>query len=66
VSVLIHGAVDGIGTTLFRLGKLAGLEMYGTADQAKHGLVASLGPSQINPEWFIYVDLRWCVYACGI
>ena len=29
--VLIHGAAGGVGTALLQLGKLAGLEMYGTA-----------------------------------
>ncbi|MFN8488927.1 MAG: medium chain dehydrogenase/reductase family protein [Caldilineaceae bacterium] len=46
--VLIHSAAGGIGTALLQLGKLIGLEMYGTADKAKHALVASLGATPID------------------
>lgn len=46
--VLIHGAGGGVGTALLELGKLAGLEMYGTASRGKHALVASLGGVAID------------------
>jgi len=39
--ILIHGAAGGVGTALLQLGKLAGLEMYGTASKPKHQLVSS-------------------------
>jgi NADPH:quinone reductase and related Zn-dependent oxidoreductases len=29
--ILVHGAAGGVGTALLQLGKLAGLDMYGTA-----------------------------------
>ena len=46
--VLIHGAGGGVGTLLLQLGKLAGLEMYGTASTSKHDLVCALGGSPID------------------
>ena len=41
--VLIHGAAGGVGTALLQLGRLVGLEMYGTASLATHQLVLGLG-----------------------
>jgi NADPH:quinone reductase-like Zn-dependent oxidoreductase len=46
--VLIHGAAGGIGTALLELGRLAGLEMYGTASGPKHGVVSRLGAAPID------------------
>jgi NADPH:quinone reductase-like Zn-dependent oxidoreductase len=46
--VLIHGAAGGVGTALLQLGKLAGLEMYGTASRHNHELVSSLGATPID------------------
>jgi NADPH:quinone reductase-like Zn-dependent oxidoreductase len=46
--VLIHGAAGGVGTALLQLGKLAGLEMYGTASKYNHELVSSLGAMPID------------------
>jgi NADPH:quinone reductase-like Zn-dependent oxidoreductase len=45
---LIHSAAGGVGTAALQLGKIAGLEMYGTASKAKHGLVTSLGATPID------------------
>jgi len=45
---LIHGAAGGVGTALLQLGKLAGLEMYGTASKHNHELVSSLGATPID------------------
>jgi len=47
-SVLIHGAAGGLGTALLQLGKLAGLEMYGTASEHNHELVSELGATPID------------------
>ena len=33
--ILVHGAAGGVGTALLQLGKLAGLEMYGTASRTE-------------------------------
>jgi NADPH:quinone reductase-like Zn-dependent oxidoreductase len=46
--VLVHGAAGGVGTALLELGKLAGLEMYGTASEYNHELVSSLGATPID------------------
>jgi NADPH:quinone reductase-like Zn-dependent oxidoreductase len=46
--VLIHGAAGGVGTALLQLGKLAGLEMYGTASKHNHEFVSALGATPID------------------
>jgi NADPH:quinone reductase-like Zn-dependent oxidoreductase len=46
--ILIHGAAGGIGTALLELGKLAGLEMYGTASGRNLELVSRLGATPID------------------
>jgi NADPH2:quinone reductase len=46
--VLVHGAAGGVGTALLELGKLAGLEMYGTASRYNHELVSALGATPID------------------
>jgi NADPH:quinone reductase-like Zn-dependent oxidoreductase len=53
--ILVHGAAGGVGTALLQLGKLAGLEMYGTASRHNHELVSALGatPIDYNTEDFV-------------
>jgi NADPH2:quinone reductase len=46
--VLVHGAAGGVGSALLELGKLAGLEMYGTASKCNHELVSALGATPID------------------
>lgn len=46
--VLVHGAAGGVGTALLDLGRLAGLEMYGTASKPNHGLVSARGATPID------------------
>ena len=46
--VLVHGAAGGVGTALLQLGRLAGLEMYGTASLADQKLVSDLGATPID------------------
>jgi NADPH:quinone reductase-like Zn-dependent oxidoreductase len=46
--ILVHGAAGGVGTALLQLGKLAGLEMYGTASRYNHELVSDLGATPID------------------
>ena len=46
--ILVHGAAGGVGTALLQLGKLAGLEMYGTASKHNHELVSGLGATPID------------------
>ncbi len=46
--VLVHGAAGGVGSALLELGKLAGLELYGTASNYNHELVSALGATPID------------------
>ncbi len=46
--VLIHGASGGVGTALLQLGRLAGLEMYGTCSLGGASAVSNLGGVAID------------------
>jgi NADPH:quinone reductase len=46
--VLIHGAAGGVGSALLQLGRLAGLEMYGTCASRGAPAVADLGGIPID------------------
>lgn len=46
--VLIHGAAGGVGTALLQLGRLVGVEMYGTCSSPGASVVAELGGIPIN------------------
>ncbi len=46
--VLIHGAAGGVGTALLQLGRLAGLEMYGTCSPRGASAVSELGGIPID------------------
>ena len=46
--VLIHGAAGGVGTALLQLGKLSGLEMYGTCSSRGSSAVSELGGIPID------------------
>jgi NADPH2:quinone reductase len=46
--VLIHGAAGGVGSALVQLGRLAGLEMYGTCSARGASAVAALGGIPID------------------
>ncbi len=46
--VLIHGASGGVGTALLQLGRLAGLEMYGTSSSRGAAAVSELGGIPID------------------
>jgi NADPH2:quinone reductase len=46
--VLIHGAAGGVGTALLQLGRLAGLEMYGTCSARTATVVSDLGGIPID------------------
>jgi NADPH:quinone reductase-like Zn-dependent oxidoreductase len=54
--VLIHAAAGGIGTALLQLGRLAGLEMYGTASLRAHETVRSLGGVPIDYRAVDFVE----------
>lgn len=46
--ILVHGATGGVGTALLQLGKLAGLDMYGTCSHSKMKVVSELGGKPID------------------
>ncbi len=46
--VLIHGAAGGVGSALLQLGRLAGLEMYGTCSSRTASAVTGLGGIPID------------------
>src|SRR5512146_3117181 len=46
--VLIHGAAGGVGSALLQLGRLAGLEMYGTCSSTRAAAVCDLGGIPID------------------
>src|SRR5512143_2427521 len=53
--VLIHGAAGGVGSALLQLGRLAGLEMYGTCSARGASAVTDLGgiPIDYRPLDFV-------------
>ena len=46
--VLVHGAAGGVGSALLQLGRLAGLEMYGTCSSRGASAVSDLGGIPID------------------
>jgi NADPH2:quinone reductase len=46
--VLVHGAAGGIGTALLQLGRLAGLELYGTGTETQIGVISALGATALD------------------
>jgi NADPH:quinone reductase len=53
--VLIHGAAGGVGSALLQLGRLAGLEMYGTCSPRGASAVSALGAIPIDYQHQDYV-----------
>ncbi len=53
--VLIHGAAGGVGTALLQLGRVAGLEMYGTCSSRSAPAVSDLGGIPIDYQHQDYV-----------
>ncbi len=54
--VLIHGASGGVGTALLQLGRLAGLEMYGTCSARGASAVSELGGIPIDYQHQDFVE----------
>ncbi|MPW17430.1 zinc-binding dehydrogenase [Paraburkholderia sp. CNPSo 3157] len=54
--VLIHGAAGGVGSALLQLGRLAGLEMYGTCSSRGVSVVSDLGGIPIDYRQSDFVD----------
>lgn len=46
--ILVHGAAGGVGSALLDLGRLADLEMYGTASKPNHSIIAEFGATPID------------------
>jgi NADPH2:quinone reductase len=55
-AILVHSAAGGVGTALLELGRLAGLEMYGTASPGKHAAVRDLGAVPIDYKRADFVE----------
>jgi NADPH2:quinone reductase len=53
---LIHGAAGGVGSALLQLGRLAGLEMYGTCSARGASAVADLGGIPIDYQHADFVS----------
>jgi NADPH2:quinone reductase len=62
--VLIHGAAGGVGTALLQLGRLAGLEMYGTCSARSAPAVSDLGGIPIDYQLQDFVK-EVCHLASG-
>jgi NADPH2:quinone reductase len=54
--VLIHGAAGGVGSALLQLGRLAGLEMYGTCSSRGASAVSELGGVPIDYQHQDFVE----------
>ena len=54
--VLIHGAAGGVGSALLQLGRLAGLEMYGTCSSRGASTVSELGGIAIDYRQLDFVQ----------
>ena len=54
--VLIHGAAGGVGTALLQLGRLVGLEMYGTCSSRGASTVSGLGGIPIDYKHQDFVE----------
>jgi NADPH2:quinone reductase len=64
--VLVHGAAGGVGSALVELGKLAGLEMYGTASRYNHEVVSALGATPIDYRTEDFVDRIRSITGDGV
>ena len=53
---LVHGASGGVGTALLQLGRLAGLEMYGTCSARGAQTVSGLGGTPIDYQHQDFVE----------
>jgi NADPH2:quinone reductase len=54
--VLIHGAAGGVGSALLQLGRLAGLEMYGTCSSRGASTVSELGATPVDYQHQDFVN----------
>jgi NADPH:quinone reductase-like Zn-dependent oxidoreductase len=54
--VLIHGAAGGVGSALLQLGRIAGLQMYGTCSSQGASAVSDLGGIPINYRQLDFIE----------
>jgi NADPH2:quinone reductase len=54
--VLVHGAAGGIGTALLQLGRLAGLELFGTGSGTQTAVISALGATAIDYTMSSFVE----------
>jgi NADPH:quinone reductase-like Zn-dependent oxidoreductase len=64
--ILVHGAAGGVGTAMLQLGRLQGLEMYGTASAGKHDLVSGLGATPIDYKTEDFVERVHALTGDGV
>ena len=64
--VLIHGAAGGVGTALLQLGRLVGLEMYGTCSARGAPAVSDLGAIPIDYRHQDFVKEIHCLTGEGV
>jgi NADPH:quinone reductase-like Zn-dependent oxidoreductase len=55
--VLVHGAAGGVGSALLQLGRVAGLEMYGTCSARDASVVSDLGAIAIDYRHQDFVEV---------
>jgi NADPH2:quinone reductase len=58
--VLIHGAAGGVGSALVQLGRLVGLEMYGTCSPRAASVVSDLGAIPIDYHLDFVQEIHLC------
>jgi NADPH2:quinone reductase len=63
--VVIHGAAGGVGSALLQLGRLAGLQMYGTCSSRGASTVSDLGGIPIDYQHQDFVKEIHCLTSEG-
>jgi len=64
--MLIHSAAGGVGSALLQLGRLAGLEMYGTCSSQRASAVSDLGGIPIDYKHLDFVKEIYRVTSEGV
>jgi NADPH2:quinone reductase len=64
--VLIHGAAGGLGSALLQLGRIAGLEMYGTCSSREASAVSDLGAIAIDYQRLDFVEEIYRLTSEGV
>lgn len=64
--ILVHGAGGAVGTAMLQLGKLLDLELYGTASNSKHELVARQGATPIDYQRENWVERLLSLTGDGV